>query len=47
MQQFWEAKITHQQGELVTLEWRDHPKLPPIKRSRLELGLVHPDPKAR
>jgi hypothetical protein len=47
MQQFWEAKITSQEGDLFTLAWRDHPKLPPVTRQRLELALVHPNPKAR
>ena len=47
MQQFWEAKITVQEGEIFTLAWRDHPKLPPIRRQRLDLALVHPNPKAR
>ena len=44
MQQLWEAKIAGQEGELFVLEWRDHPKLPPIRRPRLELALVHPNP---
>lgn len=47
MQQLWEARITGQEGELFVLEWRDHPKLPPIRRQRLELALVHPNPKPR
>lgn len=47
MQQFWEAQVTAQEGEVFTLAWRDHPKLPPIRRQRLDLALVHPNPKAR
>lgn len=47
MQQWWEAKVIAQEGEVFTLEWRDHPGLPPIKRPRLGLALVHPNPKAR
>ena len=47
MQQFWEAKVTAQEGEVFTLAWRDHPKLPPIRRQRLDLALVHPNPKPR
>jgi hypothetical protein len=44
MQQLWEAKITSQQGELFTLEWHDHPKLPPIKRHRASGGTAASPP---
>ena len=47
MQQWWEAKVIAQEGEAFTLEWRDHPGLPPIKRTRFGLALIHPNPKAR
>ena len=47
MQQWWEAKVIAQEGEAFTLEWRDHPGLPPIKRPRFGLALIHPNPKAR
>jgi hypothetical protein len=46
MQQWWEAKVIAQEGEVFTLEWRDHDGLPAIKRPRFGLALVHPNPKA-
>ena len=47
MQQWWEAKISSEQGELFTLDWLNFDDLPPINRPRLELALVHPSPKSR
>jgi hypothetical protein len=47
VEQWWEAKTIKMDKDLFTLQWRDHPNLPPIIRPRLALGLVHPNPKVR
>jgi hypothetical protein len=46
-EQWWEAKTTKIDKDLLTLQWRDYPKLLPIVRPRMTLGLVHPNPKTR
>jgi len=47
IEQWWEAKTVKLDKDMFTLEWRDHPELPPIVRPRSALGLVHPTPKVR
>lgn len=46
-EQWWEVKTIKMDKDQFTLQWRDHPSLPPIVRPRFALGLVHPSPKAR
>lgn len=46
-EQWWEAKVVTIDNDVVTLQWRDDPKLPSIVRPRSSLGLMHPAPKTR
>jgi hypothetical protein len=47
IESWWLAKTIKLEKDVFTLEWRDHPQLPPIVRPRSALGLVHPAPKVR
>jgi hypothetical protein len=46
-EQWWEAKVIKIDNQVVTLQWRDYPALPPIIRPLQLIGLMHPSPKAR
>jgi hypothetical protein len=41
---WWEAIPVEKNGDLLTLRWRDHGKLPTIIRDRRSLALICPNP---
>jgi hypothetical protein len=45
--QWWEARVADQAADALVLTWLNFPALPPIRRPRTDLGLMHPAPKTR
>jgi hypothetical protein len=39
---WWEAVIVEQEGDVITLQWRDYPRLPKFLRHREGLALINP-----
>ena len=39
---WWEAVVTEIRNEVVTLKWRDYPRLAPITRRRPQVALLFP-----
>lgn len=37
---WWEATVTEVRDDILTLRWRDYPRLPVITRSRKEVALL-------
>jgi hypothetical protein len=41
---WWEAVIVEIEGDTLTLQWRDYPRLPRVKRHRTAVALLDPTP---
>lgn len=41
---WWEAEIVEMEGEYLTLQWRDFPRQPKVKRRRTDVALLNPVP---
>ena len=41
---WWEAEIVEMDGDELTLKWRDFPRQPKVKRSRIDVALLNPIP---
>jgi hypothetical protein len=44
---WYEAIVVEQNGEMLTLRWRDYPRERRIVRHRLRLGLLYPEPQQK
>jgi hypothetical protein len=41
---WWEAEIVEMEGDYLTLQWRDFPRQPKVKRHRTAVALLNPVP---
>jgi hypothetical protein len=39
---WWEAIVIATDNDMLTLTWRDYPKVPPVTRHRTAVALVKP-----
>jgi hypothetical protein len=40
---WWEAVVVEVEGDVLTLQWRDYPKQPKVKRHRAAIALLDPN----
>ena len=39
---YWEAIVLAKDGDMLTIKWRDYPKMPPMTRHRASVALLKP-----